>query len=447
MLSGLAYSQWSGDAKQNNAVCVGPGDKWSTAITADGSGGAILAWQDERNGNFDIFAQKVDLSGKILWTLDGVAVCPDTLQQGYPELASDGAGGAVLAWCDDRGGNCDVFTQKINSSGEPVWASGGIAVCKARGGRTAPAIVSDGFGGAIIVWHDNRNGSFDIYGQRIDASGKIVWGSGGTAICTADANQLYPVVMSDGAGGVIVVWDDARNGNHDLFAQRVNSAGDIEWAFNGVEVCTAAGNQMNPAMVSDGSGGATIVWHDKRGANYDIFAQRLNASGKALWPSDGIVVSAANGDQSSPSVTMDGAGGAIVAWYDKRNGDYDIYAQKISATGVPQWLPDGISVCTVAGDQMYPVVVSDGTGGAIVAWHDNRDSNYDIYAERIDASGAIQWTRDGVVLCAAPGDQSCPTIAADGAGGAIISWNDPRNIRGDIYAQRIDRQGNLRVTR
>ncbi len=268
-----------------------------------------------------------------------MAVCPDTLRQGYPELAGDGAGGAVLAWCDERSGNCEVFAQKITSSGESVWMTGGVVVCKARGGRTAPAIVSDGSGGAIIVWHD------------------------------------------------------------------------------------------------------------KRGANYDIFAQKLNASGKALWPGDGIVVSVANGDQSSPTITMDGAGGAIVAWYDKRNGDYDIYAQKISAAGVSQWFSGGIPICTVAGDQMYPVLVSDGSGGAIVSWHDNRDSNYDIYAERIDASGAIQWARDGLVVCAAPGDQACPTIAADGTGGAIISWNDPRNIRGDIYAQRIDRQGNLPVTR
>ncbi len=66
--AGLAYSQWSGNPKQNSAICVGPGDKWSTAITADGSGGAILVWQDDRNGNFDIFAQKVDFTGKIRWT-------------------------------------------------------------------------------------------------------------------------------------------------------------------------------------------------------------------------------------------------------------------------------------------------------------------------------------------------------------------------------------------
>jgi hypothetical protein len=447
MSTGFAYSQWSGDAKQNNAVCVGPGDKWSTAITADGSGGAILAWQDDRNGSLDIFAQKVDMSGRVRWTVGGVAVCPDTLHQGYPELASDGAGGAVLAWCDDRSGNCAVFAQKVNSSGESVWMTGGIPVCKARGGRTAPAIISDGFGGAIIVWHDNRNGNYDIYGQRIDASGKIAWGSGGTAVCAAGADQLYPVIMSDGAGGAIVAWDDTRNGNHDIFAQRVNSSGSVEWADDGVAVCTATGNQMNPAMVTDGSGGTIIVWHDKRGANYDIFAQRLNASGKVLWPADGIVVSDANGDQSSPRVTMDGTGGAIVAWYDKRNGDYDIYAQRISAAGVSQWLSGGIPVCKVAGDQMYPAIVSDGAGGAIVAWHDNRDSNFDIYAERVDASGASQWTKDGVVVCAASGDQSCPIIVADGAGGAIISWNDPRNIRGDIYAQRIDRQGNLLVTR
>lgn len=447
VLVGVAYPQLAGDPNMNSAVCVGPGDQWSPAIMADGSGGAILTWHDNRGGNYDIYAQKVDVSGKVKWTVEGVAVCPDTQRQGYPELTTDGSGGAIITWCDDRSGNCEVFAQRVNASGSVVWAAGGVAVCKARGGRTAPAIVSDGSGGAIITWHDNRDGNYNIFAQKFDASGNRKWGTSGVGICTATGDQFYPVIVSDNSGGAIVAWDDNRNRSHEIFAQRINSSGDIEWAINGVAVCTGNGGQKTPAMVSDGSGGAIISWHDVRNGNYDIFAQKLDASGKIRWTNNGVAVCAVSGDQSCPTIVADGSGGAIATWYDKRNGNYDIFVQTIDMSGAAQWTVGGVAVCTETGDQMYPTLASDGTGGAIITWHDNRDSSYDVYAERVDASGTVQWTENGIAVCTAEGDQSCPTITADGAGGAIITWSDPRNTQGDIFAQRVDREGNLLTAR
>jgi len=50
-------------------------------------------------------------------------------------------------------------------------------------------------------------------------------------------------------------------------------------------------------------------------------------------------------------------------------------------------------VCNVneGGGQQYPRVVSDGAGGALVAWQDNRreyhSNNLDIYAQRIGEIG------------------------------------------------------------
>ncbi len=437
----LMFAQLPGDPKSNSAVCVGPGDKWAPAIAPDRMGGAVVAWQDDRNGNYDIFAQKVDMLGKIQWTAEGVAVCPDTKRQGFPKLVEDGTGGAIVTWCDDRSGNCDVFAQRVDANGAVAWSSGGVPVSKVSGGRTAPAIVGDGMGGAIIAWHEKRTGSYDIYVQRIDASGKMKWGSGGLGVCTMTADQLYPVLSVDGAGGAIIAWDDNRNGSHDVYAQRVSSSGGVEWTPNGVAVCTAAGNQQNPAIIPNGSGGAIVVWHDQRSGTFDIYSQMLSESGEPMWGADGIPLCQAKGDQSSPALTSDGKGGAIVVWCDKRGSDYDIYSQRVNASGKTQWGPDGVLVCSEGGDQMLPALVSDGFGGAIMVWHDNRDSSYDIYAERLDAAGAPQWQKNGVAICTAQGDQSCPTIAADGTGGAIITWSDPRNNRGDVFVQRVDGRG------
>jgi hypothetical protein len=68
-------------------------------------------------------------------------------------------------------------------------------------------------------------------------------------------------------------------------------------------------------------------------------------------------------------------------------------------------------------------------GGAIVTWEDFRSgtSNGDIYAQRVNLAGGPQWTTDGVALCTAANNQYNPTIASDGAGGAIVTWSDGRS--------------------
>ena len=103
-----------------------------------------------------------------------------------------------------------------------------------------------------------------------------------------------------------------------------------------------------------------------------------------------------------------------------------------------------LPVCTAANNQISPMIVPDGAGGAIVTWHDYRSgSNYDVYAQRVSVAGVPLWTTDGVALSTAAADQLFPAIVPDGAGGAIVAWQDYRNGTPDIYAQRVDRFGEL----
>jgi hypothetical protein len=59
----------------------------------------------------------------------------------------------------------------------------------------------------------------------------------------------------------------------------------------------------------------------------------------------------------------------------------------------------GVSVCNAALHQVVPRIASDTQGGAIITWQDNRTATNDIYAQRIDADGASQWTNNGVPVC------------------------------------------------
>jgi hypothetical protein len=118
----------------------------------------------------------------------------------------------------------------------------------------------------------------------------------------------------------------------------------------------------------------------------------------------------------------------------------------VNASGAVQWTANGVALCTATGDQQYPAIVSDGVGGAIATWFDSdstRSSYGDIYTQRVNASGATQWTANGVPLCTATSDQLYPTITSDGAGGAVVTWQDGRMGTFDVYAQSIDTKGRV----
>jgi hypothetical protein len=148
--------------------------------------------------------------------------------------------------------------------------------------------------------------------------------------------------------------------------------------------------QFEPQIVSDGFGGAVITWSDYRnGATTEIYAQRIDGTGSEYWTSCGVLLCTADGSQQYPAITSDGAAGAIVAWWDARGSDYDIYSQHINASGTVQWNTDGVPLCTVIENQTHAHLVSDGNGGAVAVWSDNRAINADIYSQWIDYGGRV----------------------------------------------------------
>jgi len=394
LLSNNIYSQWSVDPTANNPICTQANTQEYPAITGDGSGGAIITWDDNRDVNFNIYAQKINSSAVAQWATDGVAVCTQASAQNYPSIASDGSGGAIIAWEDGRNGKKDIYAQRIDANGEIVWlgSPNGVAVCTSSDYRNTPTITSDGTGGAIIAWYYWSGASNDIYAQRINALGEVQWAANGLPVCTHANYQRNPTITSDGSGGAIITWYDDRNGIYDIYAQRIDASGETQWGIasaGGLPVCTETSRQDNPTITIDGSGGAIITWFDGRAGNNDIYAQRINSSGVAQWIANGLAVCTLTSDQYSPDISSDGSGGAIITWNDARNSTfYDIYAQRINSSGAPQWTADGIAISTVGGKANLPVITGDASGG-IIAWQDSRNGILDIYASKASPDGVL----------------------------------------------------------
>ncbi|MBN1884712.1 MAG: hypothetical protein JW876_04210 [Candidatus Krumholzibacteriota bacterium] len=435
-----ADASWSSDEIE---LCAEGGCQWYPSVVSDGLGGAIIVWQDYRAGNGDLYAQRVTSAGDPGWGAAGMAVCDDPGQQEFfRQTISDGAGGVIVVWMDHRDGGTDVYAQRIDGAGNRAWAAGGVAVSNGATDDFFPLVAADGAGGAIVAWQVGQGDESVVCASRILADGTPGWA--GDVVVRGGGAPRVPVMVPDGAGGAIVAWIEDGSGAGAIVAQRIDADGAARWG-GGVAVCVEGDVRSSFDACGDGLGGAVFVWHDLRGGDYDIYAQRIDAAGAILWASGGLAVCQAANDQWFPRVVLTDPGGVVALWTDLRDEGNDVYAQRIALSGSTSWIAGGRAVIAAPGHQVNPRLVADGVGGACVAWQDGRSGEYDVYAQRIDAAGEPLWETGGVAICTDPGDQRLPELGADGAGGAIVAW-EGESIDADVFCTRVTADGDFVAT-
>jgi hypothetical protein len=346
-------------------------DAFRVRVCGDGAGGAYVVWEQDRVLHANVLPpitliRRVDATGALPWS--ALVVSSASSSQDGGDVVSDGAGGAIVTWSESRGGasGYDIYAQRVNSSGASLWAANGANVCNVTSDQNGPVMASDGAGGAIIAWTDYRGYvapgySVQYFVQRIGPGGNLLWFFGGWPVCRATWQRGDLAIAPDGTGGAVMAWDDGRTTTRfDIYAQRFTSAGIQAWTNDGLALCTANADKMLPAIASDGAGGAFVAWRDQRGgSNYDVYATAVSASGTPMGLSNGFPIGAATGDQYEPALGSDGNGAAVAAWLDTRPGDGGVRAQRLDALGYPgDPSPHITSIRDVPNDQGGHVKVS-----------------------------------------------------------------------------------------
>jgi len=352
----------------------------------DGTGGAIVTWSYTLGSSRQVRAQKVDGTGQIRWAPDGV-ILTTTFYPGCAApcvpgaLISDGNGGAIVTWDDSRNGAADVYAQRIDANGNALWGASGIPVCTATNDQRAPRITSDLLGGAIVAWADYRSGTADVFAQRVDGNGSALWSVDGVAVTDSAGPQSYADLVGDGDSGAIVTWYDGGP-NANSFAQRIDKFGTRRWSPNGG--VKFSGYTLGRHMLEDGASGAFVLFEGGHRLH------RLGADGELLWGLSGFEISTFV-DAEAQEMTTDGHGGVIVVWSNLVGAAWDVNAQRINPAGNRLWGTGGVLVSTALGDQYGPAIVPSSAGGAIMSWPDSRNgtSNWDVYSQQVSAEGQL----------------------------------------------------------
>lgn len=433
--------------ENGNLVCGEFHDQYSPAVIEDGSGGMIVAWFDARlEMGTDIFAQRLDGDGNELWESNGVPVCTAGGSLGSLRLVPDGAGGAIISWQNWSVGPNTVFAQRIDATGSPLWTADGDTISPPGEYTFSYNVIADGVGGAIFFWMDERNGDVDLFSQRMSPGGTKLWDAAGIPVCVYSGNQDAMNIIANGDGTFILAWYDRRASNDpDIYAQKIDTTGTLYWDSDGVPVCTDPAAQYQPVIVPDGAGGAIIAWYDQRNGDFDVYAQRINVNGDQFWNWDGVQITSLPYDEQYVNIVPDGAGGAIIsynAWIDFYN---EAFVQRINGFGELQWWPGGMQICPGTWDTYCEWICPDGEGGAIVGFADGRsEAFYTLYAQRIDRNGGLLWNSLGIPLYTVEAEIDNADMSSDGSGGAFFTWVDDRNgYQYDVFASRLNMYGRL----
>jgi len=381
-----------------------------------------------------------------------------------PRLARGATGTIVVAWQDGRNlnGNLidyDTYAMTIrNDAGIGSTVNRRLNDDTPGAAQDLPAIAASPSGSFFCVWEDGRAGNRDIYGALLDTLGLRIGANQRLNDDTTHTDQANPAITTIGQNRYLVVWGDQRQGQGEIFAQYLTSAGvPIGPNFKvSVDPVAAGSYQGQPTVTARDDGTALVVWLDGReggsvfGTTFDVYGQWLDPSGHPIGGN--FKVNDTTNDQNDTAVAAaaDSSLGFVVAWIDRRNAPADpgdVYAQRYDASFTPLGANIRVNDDPSGRDQRGVRAVAT-PGAAYLVWEDLRgglglDSTVESARVGYDALPAGVNFRVNAYV---PGRQGTPDACWDGKDAIVAAWEDGRNGAPDIYAIAILPDGTRRGT-
>ncbi|MEE9442945.1 MAG: T9SS type A sorting domain-containing protein [candidate division Zixibacteria bacterium] len=361
-------------------------------------------------------------------------------EQNNPSIAVGLGGKFAVIWYDYRFGNGDVYGRLYDSGASPIDDAFLINDDINKAWQINPELSSDWFGNYYASWQDYRNEGYpfspDIYFQKLDSTGVIGINSNIT-IEVPDTSHQSPAIGSAGWGKSVVAWTDLRNLNWDVYVQYLDINGTFVGENIRVNDDASPTPQHEPDVAVSPEGWFVAAWYDRRNGDDDVYIQKFDSSGNKIGYNIRVNDDKGQKRQKFPSVGVGGNGTIYVVWTDWRNGNYpensDIYYQQFDSALNKLGPNIIVNRDGTYASQRDPKVSADRMGNACIIWSDLTISGWDVIGQMIEYSGEFHGDNFPVNLDT-PGNQLKGDIALDGYNLYFV-WVDSRNGNFDIYGR------------
>jgi hypothetical protein len=344
----------------------------------------------------------------------------------------------LVVWQSTRRGPSDIYGTWV-SPDQTVAPRDGFPIAQGPSDTLFPDVT---WGGDVhlVLWQDLRSRrNWEIYGTRVRPDGTVL-DPEGLAIAAGSGNRRHPRVAWSGRV-FLAVWMQERAGaGWDIVAARIAPDGRV--LDSGAFVVGGGDrDQTRPAVAWNGRT-FVVVWMDARRGENDISAARVDDDGRVLDP-QGIAVSRADGEQAYPAVGgIRRSGESLVVWVDRRAGDtYALYGTTLTADGLVKE-PAGVALSSAPRFHMFPKV-SCRTEDCLAVWEEGHPESLVTtgITDVVRDVRALWWAhdREPIAFTVVPDSKGnhFSTVAAGGAG-FLVAWKDYRTGRAESLARLIE---------
>lgn len=235
-----------------------------------------------------VFAQRYDASGSAVWSTPAqisIAGGISAWTQIFPFI-NDGNDGFFICWNDDRDMNnrSSVFVQHVNSGGTVLFTANGVEVTNASSmNHYYPQMaLPTGSTDVYVFWNEmNANqDNWGIYGQKVNSSGALQWGSTGMVFIPVTTTNVYPYAARKSPTDVVLFYEEYTNAINGLIkAMRIDPSGSFLWTPSQKTMCSVVSQKVHPVINEFGNNQWIASWEDSRNGNTDIYAQNIQLNG------------------------------------------------------------------------------------------------------------------------------------------------------------------------
>jgi len=449
-----AWAQWSSNPAQNLDLSNIPGaDQVQPKLLPLPNNDWYVIWfnnnpNDPPPQGYDVYYQLLSANGVEQFQHDGVQVAKLTLSstEDYG-LAIDGSGNALLAFQDDRRNpnNPQITAAKMSPTGQALWGPNGIPLTWGPASYNNPkvTVASDGY--IVVGWTANNA----VVLQRLNPNGLPTW-IGSTAFDYGVTLQEpgYSYILADlhaaDDGSVIVsfVRNQGFGSNNYLYANKLSSSGQLMWGSGHVHVYDGGSLQFGefPYFTYDGNGGAVFSWYTSSPL-LQSYAQHILANGTEAFGHNGSLGSTNTNDiQVEPSASYNPITQETFLFWTEQDQLQDmsgISGQKFNSAGARQWGGSGLTITDLGTDTQDFVENVQIGAGALVFWNDSPGyGSGTIQAIKLDGTGATVCPQFGVSTASSDKSRLAAGIASSGL--TALAWEDDRNGENDIYIQNVN---------